>query len=174
MTYVISDIHGCYDKLRDMLRKINFSESDTLYVLGDVVDRGADGMKVILDLAARKNVITLKGNHDHTAFMLLKNLAVPSDDPRADEFAEVFRLWLSDGGIPTYEGYSKLCVSEKERCCHSCTLCRFIKKRRYAAGSILCRTPCPKRLKCLIWTYAAPRILLWVSPNMRKHTLMTE
>ncbi len=113
MTYVISDIHGCYTKYISMLHKINFSPSDTLYVLGDVVDRGPETMKVVLDLAARENVITLKGNHDHEAFVFLKNLTMPDNDPRADEFAEMLRLWLSDGGITTYEDYLKLGDKEK-------------------------------------------------------------
>lgn len=39
MIYVISDIHGCYDKYIKMLEKIRFSSEDTLYVLGDVLDR---------------------------------------------------------------------------------------------------------------------------------------
>lgn len=113
MTYVISDIHGCYTKYISMLHKINFSPGDTLYVLGDVVDRGPETMKVVLDLAARENVITLKGNHDHEAFVFLKNLTMPDNDPRADEFAEMLRLWLSDGGITTYEDYLKLGDKEK-------------------------------------------------------------
>lgn len=40
MTYVMSDIHGCYREYREMLEKIVFSDADTLYILGDVVDRG--------------------------------------------------------------------------------------------------------------------------------------
>ena len=36
--YVISDIHGNYDLFMELLKKIKFSEKDTLYVLGDVVD----------------------------------------------------------------------------------------------------------------------------------------
>ena len=40
MIYAVSDLHGCYDKYRNMLEKIHFSETDTLYILGDVVDRG--------------------------------------------------------------------------------------------------------------------------------------
>lgn len=31
-TYVISDIHGCYDKLMDMLNKIGFSTKDKLII----------------------------------------------------------------------------------------------------------------------------------------------
>ena len=38
-TYVISDIHGNYEAYMRLLEKIRFSESDTLYVLGDILDR---------------------------------------------------------------------------------------------------------------------------------------
>ena len=38
MTYVISDIHGCFDRYEKMLEEIEFSDEDTLYVLGDVLD----------------------------------------------------------------------------------------------------------------------------------------
>lgn len=113
MTYAISDIHGCYDKYIGMLDRIRLSPDDTLYILGDIVDRGADGVKIILDLAARQNVVSLKGNHDHEAFVFLSNLTMRDDDPRADEFADAFRMWLSDGGITTYESYKKL--DEKSR-----------------------------------------------------------
>ena len=37
MTYVVSDIHGCYDKYRELLRVIKFQPDDALYVLGDVI-----------------------------------------------------------------------------------------------------------------------------------------
>ena len=39
--YAISDIHGCYDMFLEMLDKIQFDETrDTLYILGDIMDRG--------------------------------------------------------------------------------------------------------------------------------------
>ena len=47
MTYTISDIHGEYDQFMTILEKIHFSDSDTLYVLGDVVDRGEHPIKVL-------------------------------------------------------------------------------------------------------------------------------
>ena len=47
MTYVMSDIHGHYDKYREMLETIEFAADDTLYVLGDVLDRGSDGFKTL-------------------------------------------------------------------------------------------------------------------------------
>ena len=47
MIYAMSDLHGCYEKYIKMLDKINFSDSDTLYILGDVVDRGDGGIKLL-------------------------------------------------------------------------------------------------------------------------------
>ena len=38
--YVLSDIHGMYDKYQQMLAKIDLKPEDTLYILGDVIDRG--------------------------------------------------------------------------------------------------------------------------------------
>ena len=40
--YVVSDIHGEDDRFHKMLKLIRFSKQDTLYILGDVVDRGAE------------------------------------------------------------------------------------------------------------------------------------
>ena len=39
MVYCISDIHGEYDRYLTMLDLIGFSEKDTLYVIGDCIDR---------------------------------------------------------------------------------------------------------------------------------------
>ncbi len=74
MIYAMSDIHGCYEKYRDMLETIKFAADDTLYVLGDVLDRGPDGFKILLDMAARPNVVGLLGNHELLAAVVLPPL----------------------------------------------------------------------------------------------------
>lgn len=61
MIYAMSDLHGCYEKYIQMVEKIRFKSEDTLYVLGDVVDRGEDGIKILLDMMQRSNVIPLLG-----------------------------------------------------------------------------------------------------------------
>ena len=53
MTYAISDIHGCYEEYIKLLEKINFSEDDTLYILGDICDRGEKPMEVYNDIMTR-------------------------------------------------------------------------------------------------------------------------
>ena len=64
MIYVMSDIHGMYEKYEKMLKQIDLSEKDTLYVLGDIVDRGSGSMKVLQDMMRRANVHGLIGNHE--------------------------------------------------------------------------------------------------------------
>ena len=64
--YLIGDVQGCDDALQRLLEKIGFSPSrDTLYLLGDLVNRGPDSLGVLqrlmrLGSAAR----CLLGNHD--------------------------------------------------------------------------------------------------------------
>ena len=79
MIYAMSDLHGCYDKYIKMLEKIRFNENDTLYILGDIVDRGDGGIKILQDMMTRRNVFCIRGNHDYLAYRLLKLLSQPSD-----------------------------------------------------------------------------------------------
>lgn len=64
MIYVMSDIHGQYPLYKQMLEKIQFSNNDTLYILGDMIDRGPESDKLLLDIINRPNVICLVGNHE--------------------------------------------------------------------------------------------------------------
>lgn len=64
-TYVMSDLHGCYDLFMKMLEVINFNENDTLILAGDYVDRGNGVYKLLEYLMNRPdNMILLMGNHD--------------------------------------------------------------------------------------------------------------
>lgn len=55
-TYVISDIYGEYEMFNRLLEKIQLKEMDTLYVLGDILDRGVHPIKTILKLMEMPNV----------------------------------------------------------------------------------------------------------------------
>ena len=102
MVYAVSDIHGCYDKYIDLLHKINFGPNDTLYVLGDMIDRGPDGFKTLLDMAQRPNVISLLGNHEAMAINVLPRMlrAVQPDGSvnLTEEDTEAVELWFYNGG----------------------------------------------------------------------------
>ncbi len=108
LIYAVSDLHGCYDKYIKLLERLNMTPNDSLYVLGDIVDRGSDGMKILPDLIKRKNIFSCRGNHDHYAQILLRSFAMPNDGCFADGLEEAFGLWLSDGGSTTYDEFLKL------------------------------------------------------------------
>lgn len=72
-TIVISDIHGCYNELKNLLTKLETNKKyqkgvDRLIFLGDYIDRGKDSAKVIEFIRKLQNdydnVIALKGNHE--------------------------------------------------------------------------------------------------------------
>lgn len=64
-TYVISDIHGCYDAFINMLEKIGFTEEDQLILAGDYIDRGNQSFEMLKWIEnAPDNVLLIKGNHD--------------------------------------------------------------------------------------------------------------
>lgn len=48
--YVMADLHGEGDLFHAMLKKIAFSDVDKLYILGDVVDRGSDGIALLQEI----------------------------------------------------------------------------------------------------------------------------
>ena len=70
--YVMSDIHGDADRFHAMLEKIQLSPDDTLYILGDVIDRGPDGIPLLREIMAAPNMVMLLGNHEYMMLDYLK------------------------------------------------------------------------------------------------------
>lgn len=60
----IGDIHGCYDKLIDVLDRCRFSDTDILYSVGDFTDRGKQNVKTLDFLMELNNFKPVCGNHD--------------------------------------------------------------------------------------------------------------
>ena len=77
--YLIGDVQGCDEALGRLLQTVDFSASrDTLYLLGDLVNRGPDSVAVLrrlmaLDGAAR----CVLGNHDLHALALAAGVRAP-------------------------------------------------------------------------------------------------
>ena len=77
--FVLSDIHGCYSQLEQLLAY--WDKEMTLYILGDLIDRGEDSLKVVQAVMKLKEeygdrVVVLKGNHED---LLLRFLDDPVD-----------------------------------------------------------------------------------------------
>ena len=95
--FAISDIHGCAETFRKLVVEIlRFSPQDTLYLLGDYVNKGPNS-KGVLDFIislneSGHNVIALKGNHES---YLLQSLQDPLEETN----------FLARGGVETLESF---------------------------------------------------------------------
>lgn len=81
MRFVVGDIHGGCKTFQALLKQINMKHGDTLYLLGDYVDRGSDS-KGVLDtilqlLSDGFDVRPVRGNHDD---MMLRTLTGEHDE----------------------------------------------------------------------------------------------
>lgn len=111
--FAVSDVHGHVDVLRARLVELGLVDADghwagrdvTLWVLGDLVDRGPDGVGVLrlvrrlVDQTAEApgSVHLLLGNHDVLALGVrtFGDAAVPHDGPVPRSFR---RSWARNGG----------------------------------------------------------------------------
>lgn len=111
-TYVISDIHGEYEKFMELLEEIELKDTDTLYVLGDVLDRGEHPIKVVLKLMEMPNAFCIVGNHEVMALECLRFLCQEITDLAIEEVdAELLDnlvRWKYNGGDATIREFRAL------------------------------------------------------------------
>ena len=117
-TYVLSDIHGCYDEYLEMLEKIDFGPEDTLYFLGDAIDRGPDGIKIMLDMMEHPNIHAILGNHEAMALDALPVLEAIRGNANTGVTAgdkSKLEKWIFNGSLPSIIEYTSLSDGDKKR-----------------------------------------------------------
>lgn len=105
MIYVTSDLHGYpLEKFKALLDKAGFSDTDFCFVLGDVIDRGSEGIKTLRWLMNQPNFELILGNHE--AMMLACDFIC--DDITDVSIANLtshklgtYTTWISNGGQQT-------------------------------------------------------------------------
>ena len=111
-TYVISDIHGQYDMFMELLDKIKLKETDTVYILGDVLDRGPHPIKTLRKLMEMPNAICMVGNHEFMALECLEFLMKEITDKSIEELDETMLdnlvTWQYNGSKSTIDEFRKL------------------------------------------------------------------
>ena len=111
----IGDIHGQYEKFKDLWEKIGFHDEEDLVILhGDYIDRG-DGSVAVLQCVKSlveqyKNVIALQGNHED---FMVDFFCDYSLDELAGRY--VYHSWLDNGGEITLKELKKLDRAEVYR-----------------------------------------------------------
>lgn len=87
MTYFVSDIHGQYDLFMKLLEKIEFSDNDEMYILGDIIDKGNYSIKLIKFIMEKPNIRCILGNHEHS--LLCEYYSLMEESP--EDFSVVLK-----------------------------------------------------------------------------------
>lgn len=107
-TYIVSDIHGYYNLFMKGLSQVEFSDSDFLWVIGDAIDRGPDGVRILQYIMNHQNMDLIIGNHE----LMMLNSVSPQGDIICDGIDA--SIWLgANGGWPTLEGYKSLSLEDR-------------------------------------------------------------
>jgi serine/threonine protein phosphatase 1 len=101
----MSDIHGEYDRFLEMMKLIDLKNSDDLYIIGDVLDRGPHPVRLLLDIMQRPNVCLLAGNHEYMAATCMNILFRELTDDFLDSLdagkIAMISEWQLNGGDTT-------------------------------------------------------------------------
>lgn len=104
--FAIGDIHGCSRTFRKLLlEELNIQKSDSIWCVGDYIDRGPDS-KGVIDLIINLqndgfNITALRGNHEQ---MMM--------DSTKDEIH--LWLWMANGGEETLGSFGITSYHEME------------------------------------------------------------
>lgn len=119
MIYAISDLHGYpLEGFLSLLSKAGFCDDDFLFILGDVIDRGEDGIRILEYLLDKPNIQLILGNHE--AMMLSCSFVtdVITEDflKRLDETKLcLLQNWIGNGATPTIKALGKLVKTKPEQ-----------------------------------------------------------
>ena len=102
--YAVGDIQGCYEPLRRLLDQANFDpNTDRLWAVGDLVNRGPDSLKVLRFLKSLGPQFTaVLGNHDLHLLALKQGIKDPAKAPTlrqvldasdCDELLDWLKTW---------------------------------------------------------------------------------
>ena len=105
MIYVTSDLHGYHlEKIKEMFGKVGFSDGDFCFVLGDVIDRGEDGIKIIKWLMSQPNIELILGKHEAMMLsceFLFDEITEESIIKLTGSKLDLYLNWEQNGARPT-------------------------------------------------------------------------
>ena len=117
--YVTSDLHGLpLGDLKSLLKRVNFGESDWLYILGDVIDRQNDGgVGILCWLLEQPNVQLILGNHEAMLLscdFVFEEISEESIAGFTKENLELLQSYTKNGGEVTLKALKDLMTTSPE------------------------------------------------------------
>lgn len=97
-TLILTDIHGCYDEMLELIGK---AKADKVYICGDLIDRGPESIKVV-DYVISNNISCLLGNHE----LMFIEAIQPYLEGNCDKLDLKFSNWWLNGGEKVFNQYT--------------------------------------------------------------------
>ena len=98
MRYIASDLHGEAELFLRLLDQIRFSDGDEMIVCGDILDKGAEPVRLARLLFASPNIRCIAGNHEH-AFLRRYHALLSRSPTDFDAVLQELRADLADGHL---------------------------------------------------------------------------
>lgn len=102
-TFVIGDIHGALNALKQLVEQIQPTGQDSFIFLGDYVDgwsESAQTIQYLIEMSRQFDCIFIRGNHDKWCQEWLEGKSSPP-------------LWLNSGGMETIKSYKNIDASAR-------------------------------------------------------------
>ena len=120
MIYAVSDLHGIpLTDLKHLLETANFGDADTLFVLGDSIDRGKHGIDLLLWMMDQPNVFHLLGNHEAMLLSVYETLLAEITTDALEQLMSdklgILSTMLVNGAQPTLGALRKLIRQNPEQ-----------------------------------------------------------
>lgn len=102
MTYLLSDIHGHLQRFESIMEQIHLQPDDTLYILGDVIDRYPNGITILKRIMNLPNAKMLLGNHEYMMLSAIGNCK-DIEEEKIKTSWKARRLWYKNKGKITHD-----------------------------------------------------------------------
>lgn len=99
MTYIIGDVHGEFDSLKELVYKL--PRNSNLIFVGDLVDRGKKSKEVI-DFVKNNNFLCVLGNHEKMMIDFLEEFKKTYPELPSLNY---HHRWINNGGKQTLLSY---------------------------------------------------------------------
>ncbi len=112
MTYVMGDIHGNMRRFKDIMDQIELGPEDTLYILGDIIDRHPDGLSILRQCMKMDNVRMILGNHE---VMMMQAIGDPGKTGKYKTINHhALSIWYGNGGRVTHNALKHLGIENRK------------------------------------------------------------
>ncbi len=99
MIYICSDIHAEYDLFIKLMKAINFSDHDIMYIGGDIIDKGNDSIRLMQFIMNSPNIHTIIGNHEYEFLKFYWALMKETSEDFDDVLKKLQKLFPYDGHL---------------------------------------------------------------------------